>query len=159
MELRAQLLRASECSFRGEITADYGDQIYNFGMDCLADGEGNVHFSVTAPETIAGIGGTISYTGGKLTFEDTVLQFSLLADGQVSPVAAPWVFMKTLRGGYLTSACMEDDLLRLSLNDSYEDGALQGDIWLDGSNRPVRGEFLYEGKRILSLDVVDFQIR
>lgn len=159
MQLRSQILNASQCSFQGKITADYGDEIYTFGMDCVADKEGNVHFSVMAPETIAGIAGTISHTGGKLTFQDSALQFSLLAEGQVSPVAAPWIFMKTLRSGYLTSACMEEDTLRLTLNDSYEEGALQADIWVDSMNRPIRGDFLYEGKRILSIDVTYFQIQ
>ena len=159
MELRARLLSAASCSFHGEITADYGDEIYTFSMDCEADREGNIRFSVTEPESISGIAGTISQGGGKLTFDDSALQFSLLADGQLSPVAAPWIFMKTLRSGYLTSACMEEKLLRLTLNDSYEEGALQADIWVDEAHRPVRGDFLYEGKRILSLDVKDFQIQ
>lgn len=159
MQLRSMLLSASECSFHGEITADYGDEIYTFGADCSTDGEGEICFCVTAPETIAGIEGCISYSGGKLTFGDTALQFSLLADDQLSPAAAPWVFLKSLRSGFLTSACMEEELLRLSLNDSYEEGALQTDIWLDASDRPVRCDILYDGRRILSLNVSEFQIR
>ena len=158
MKLRSQLLAASQCSFNAEITADYGEQIYSFGVECSSDSEGNVQFCVSAPETIAGIMGHISHTGGALTFDDAALQFSQLADDQLTPVAAPWLFLKTLRSGYITSACMEDAFLRLTLNDSYEEGALQADIWVDASDRPVRCDFLYEGKRILSLNVTEFQL-
>ena len=91
-------------------------------------------------------------------FEDTALYIPMLCDGQLTPVAAPWVFMKTLRGGYLTSAGMEEELLRLTVNDSYEEGALQADIWVDASDRPVLCELLYEGRKILSLNVTDFRL-
>lgn len=159
MQLRDLLLEAEQCQFHGNITADYGNQIYTFGMTCETDREGDMRFCVTAPEAIAGIAGVITQTSGMLTFDDSALQFSLLADGQLSPVAAPWIFMKTLRSGYLTSVCTEGELLRLTLNDSYEDGAVMADIWVDADLHPVHGDFLYEGKRILSLDVEDFQIR
>ena len=79
MTLRAKLL-ASECSFDAKITADYGDKLYVFAMTCQGDSRGNLTFTVTEPESIAGITGNISSGEGKLTFDDTVLQFPLLAD-------------------------------------------------------------------------------
>ena len=158
-KLRSDLLKAEECVFHGEITADYGAEIYSFEVDCAADREGTVRFQITAPQTIAGLGGTLSHDGGDLRFQDTVLQIGMLAEGQLAPVAAPWIFLKTLRSGHLTAASREGDLLRLTIRDGYEEGALQGDLWIDSEDRPVLGEFLYEGKRILSLKITDFQIR
>lgn len=158
MALRDQLLRASSCSFETAVTADYGDKVYVFGMTCQGDSAGNVTFSVTAPDTIAGITGSISEEGGRLIFDDTALHFDLMADEQLSPVTAPWILLKTLRSGYLTSACMEEDLLRLTIDDSYEEDALNLDIWLNSENMPVRAEILYDGRRILTLDVKAFQI-
>lgn len=158
MSLRSQLLRASSCTFDAAVTADYGDALYEFAMACQVDDRGDMTFTVVEPETISGITGTISSSGGKLTFEDTALAFDLMADGQVSPVSAPWLFLKTLRSGYLTAAGMEGDLLRLTIDDSYEDDALQLDIWLDGENLPTRAEVLYGGRRILTLNVTNFQI-
>lgn len=159
MALRSRLLSAQSCAFDAEITADYGDKLHTFAMHCEADSDGDVKFTVTEPESIAGITGEISDEGGKLTFEGTALQFDLLADDQVTPVSAPWILIKTLRGGYLTSACQEGELLRVTIDDSYEENALQLDIWLDGEEMPVRAEILYDGRRILSLDVVDFQMQ
>ncbi len=158
LSLRSRLLQASSCTFDAEITADYGDILHVFHMNCTADAQGGVSFRVGAPESIAGITGTLSSQGGALTFEDTALYFELLADGQLSPVSAPWVLMKALRGGYLTSAGMENDQLRVSVNDSYEEDALNLDVWLDSADIPQRADICYAGKRILSLKLENVQI-
>ena len=157
MALRAKLLTSS-VSFNAEITADYGDEVHTFSVYCEGDSQGNLGFKVTAPDTIADITGRIEAGEGKLTFRDTVLAFPLLAEDQLSPVSAPWVFYTTLRGGYLTAAGMEEDLLRLTIDDSYEEDALTVDIWLNSADNPIRAEILYDGRRILTLNIENFQI-
>lgn len=156
MAYRSALLKAEGCRFSAEVTADYGDILHSFSMDCRTDANGNLSFSVTAPETIAGITGAVSQEGGTLRFDDEALHFELMAQEQLSPVSAPWIFMKTLRSGYLTSASTEGELLRLTIDDSYEEDALRLDIWLKEEDMPVRAEILYDGKRILTMDVKDF---
>lgn len=155
MALRSSLLR-SPGAFDVHITADYGEKCHQFSMNCCFDENGNLDFTVTAPEEISGITGNIKNSTGALTFDDTVLYFDLMTDDQLSPVSAPWIFLKTLRSGYLTAAGEEEDLLRLTIDDSYEEDALHLDIWMDSENMPVRGEILYDGRRILSLDVENF---
>ena len=157
MTLRTRLLQSSSCSFRAEITADYGDLVYTFGMDCLGNADGNMNFTVTKPESIAGISGKITEENGSLTFDQQALFFSLLTDEQLSPVSAPWILLKTLRTGYLTSACVEDGQLRLTIDDTYEDDALQLDIWLNEQDVPKHAEIVYGGRKILSLDVTEFR--
>lgn len=157
MALRAKLL-ASSVSFDAEITADYGDTLHTFSVYCEGDSQGNLGFRVTAPETIAEITGRCEAGEGKLTFRDTVLTFPLLAEEQLSPVSAPWIFYTTLRGGYLTAAGMEENLTRLTIDDSYEEDALTVDIWLDETDSPIRAEILYDGRRILTLTIINFQI-
>lgn len=157
MELRTRLLGAC-CSFDAEITADYGSSIQTFRVYCEGNAQGNLGFSVTAPESIQGITGRIESGEGKLTFQDTALAFPLLAEEQLSPVSSPWIFWNTLRGGYLTAAGMEDDLLRLTIDESYEEDALTVDIWLDETDHPIRAEILYDGRRILTLTIENFQI-
>ena len=155
MDLRARLL-AGECSFDAVITADYGDMLHSFTMNCRGDSKGNVSFTVTKPDSISGICGTVTEDGGKLEFDGTALVFELMADGQVSPVSAPWLLLKTLRGGYLTACGMEGELLRLTIDDSYEEDALHLEIWLDGDDSPVRGEVYWDGRRILTVEVEKF---
>ena len=158
LTLRTKLLQASSCTFDAEITADYGEILHVFRVNCSADAQGEVSFRVSAPESIAGITGTLSGKGGALKFDETALYFNLLADGQLSPISAPWVLISALRGGYLTSAGMENGLLRVSVNDSYEEDALNLDVWLDSLDMPKRADICYAGKRILSLELENVQI-
>lgn len=158
MELRSKLLKAESVSFRADISADHGDTLDLFSMECSTDRDGTVSFTVTAPDTISGITGRIDGEKGALTFDETVLHFPLVAQGRLSPVSAPWLLMKTLRSGYLRTAGREDGKFRLTIDDSYEDDALQVDIWLDEGKLPQRAEVLCEGRLILSLDVRNFEV-
>ena len=157
MALRSALL-AGELQFQAQVTADYGQELYEFSVDCQVDKTGKLSFSVAAPESISGITGEISASGGALKFDETALAFPFLADGQITPVAAPWVLMNTLRSGYLTSCGTEGGILRISLDDSYEDDALHVDVWLDQQDMPARAEILWQGRRILSIHVSNFHI-
>lgn len=158
LELRQKILAATECRFEAEITADYGDKLYAFSTDCSVNSQGDLSFRVTAPETIAGISGIIEEAGGKLTFDESALSFPLLAEGLLSPVSAPWIVMKTLRGGYIRSAGKEAGGMHLTIDDSYLEDALQLDIWLDGDNMPERADILHNGCRILLVHIRNFQI-
>ena len=155
MALRSKLL-AQSVAFDANITADYGDALHIFSVSCQSDTKGNLTFTVTQPSTIEGITGSISATGGKLTFDDKTIAFDLLAEGQLSPICAPWVFMKALRSGYLTSAGADGEHLRLAVDDSYADDAMHLDIWLGKDDLPVRVEILWKGRRLLSMDVGNF---
>lgn len=158
MALRSKVLGCTSCSFDASVTADYGDATHTFAMTCQGDSQGNLTFQVTEPESISGITGAFAAGKGKLTFDDAALEFPLLADDQVTPVSGPWIFLKTLLGGYLTSCGEDGDFLRLTIDDSYEDDALQMDIWLNREDIPVRAEILYDGRRIVSMDIGNFEV-
>lgn len=158
MELRTSLLQAEGCAFHAQITADFGDSTYVFETDCTADAAGTIRFCVTAPESIAQIGGTIDAEGGKLTFDDHALAFPLQGDGALSPVSAPWIFLRALRGGYVRYCVREGAHLRLTADDSYDDNALMLDIWLDADNVPVQADIYEENRKILTLVVSQFRI-
>ena len=158
MRFRDMLLSGNGCSFTAHITADYGDELQEFTMDCTGDNQGNLKFSVTEPESISGITGSASEAGGALTFDDTALHFDLMAQDALSPVSAPWILVRTLRSGYITSACREEETIRLSVEDSFEEDSLRLDIWLNTGGMPEHADIFYGGRRILSVDVENFQI-
>lgn len=112
-----------------------------------------MRFSVTEPETISGIAGSIKDAEGQLTFDDKVLAFQLLADGLITPVCAPWLLCKALRSGYISSCGKDADLIRVGIDDSFQGETLRVDLWLNQDHIPVRGEILWKGRRIMSVDV------
>jgi len=154
--LRNSVLESKGCQFRTMITADYGEDIYVFSMECKTDREGNLTFSVLEPASIAGITGKITGSGGAITFDGKVLAFQTMADGQITPVCAPWVFMKALRSGYLKDCMETDGGFQISIDDSYEADALRLNIQIDTENRPKAAEVFWQGRRVLVLAVEDF---
>lgn len=158
MALRQRILKAEQCSFDATITADYTDAIYSFKMHCNVDAFGKMQFEVLSPESISGITGVVSATQSDLTFDGQVLAFEPLADGYITPVCAPWVLINTLRSGYLHACGKSENGLILSIDDSYQDEALQVDIQLNSQDLPVSAEILWKGRRVLTLAVENFTV-
>lgn len=157
MGLRQRVLQAARVQFEAEITADYGDTLSVFTLDCQGSSTGDVTFRVLAPESIEGITGTVKAGKGALPFDGTALSFPLLADGQLSPVSAPWLFLRVLRGGNLLSQGAEGELTRVTFRDGFREEDLLADVWLNENDDPVRAEFLHKGHRILSIALRSFR--
>ena len=156
LKLRKEIEDSNGCAFETTITADYGETLYTFSMDCQTDSEGNLTFTVLKPDSIAGISGRISSEGGALTFEDQVLAFQTMADGLVTPVTAPWIFIKTLKSGYIKGCATTDNGFVISADDSYADGALHLQMVING-NVPVSCEIYWNGRRTLTMTVENFR--
>ncbi len=157
LQLRSKLLKGS-CSFDAVITADYGNQTYTFAMGCQTDAHGNLSFQVLEPESISGISGTIREGQGQIQFDGTALGFQLLADGQLSPISAPWVLMRAMRSGYIAASGTQQDHTQVTLHDSFEADALTVELWLGEGDIPKQAEILYKDRRILTVEVKNFVI-
>ena len=157
MAFRDRLLDASGCRFVVNITADYGTEVDDFRMEVHSDADGNVAFEVIEPEPISGITGTVTRSGGALTFDDTILGFPMLAEGRLAPISAPWVLLKALRSGYISSVGKEGEQWRLTVLDSYEEDALVIDVWFENDWRPIHSEILFKGEKILTMALSDLR--
>ena len=155
MLLRNQMLSGDGCSFRTTVTADYGEKIYVFTMDCQTDRNGDLTFRVVEPATIAGITGKVTGTGGSITFDDKVLAFQTIAAERITPVSAPWLLIKTLRSGYLKDTATTEAGVQITIDDSYLEDALQLRIQTTGET-PASGEIFWQGRRVLTLTVENF---
>lgn len=158
LSLRESVLSGNSISFDVRVTADYGEKLYSFSMNCAADADGNTTFTVTEPDTISGISGIVSESGGKITFDDKVLVFELLADGQITPVSAPWLLVQTLRSGYISGCGRDGDGIHIQFDDSYEDDSLRLDLWTGENGLPKHAEILWQSRRIVSMEIENFII-
>lgn len=154
--LRNSMLEKEGCSFSAVVTADYGEELYLFSLSCRADHSGDLTFTVTAPATISGITGKITDSGGSITFDDKILAFPMMADGQITPVTAPWIFIKTLRSGYLNACSNWDNGYQISIDDSYRSDALHLNISVNADNLPIEGEIIWQNHRVVSIAISDF---
>ena len=156
LAFRQNLLQQAGCSFDCNIAADYGDVLYQFTLTCEADNKGNVSFTVSAPDSINGIAGTISASGGKIKFDDTVLGFPILSEELPTPLSGPWLFMTALRSGYIRTADSEKGKMSVTIADTYEDNAILMQIQFDEKEIPISCEFIWKGRRILSMMISSF---
>ena len=156
MQLRNSILNADGCRFVADITADYGEMIYTFSLECISDSRGNIEFVVTEPKSIEGITGRINAEGGALTFDNEILAFPVLANGYITPVSVPWLLVRTIRGGYIRAGGQDNKHYKVQMDDSYEEDPLTIDLWLDNRNLPVCCEFLWNNRRILTAEIKSF---
>ncbi|MBO5868877.1 MAG: hypothetical protein J6Q54_08220 [Oscillospiraceae bacterium] len=158
LEFRNKVGHASGCSVVVNVTADYGDAIYYFGMDCKYLSTGDMEFTITSPDTINGITGRIQNGKGQFIFDEQVVVFEPLADNQITPALAPWLIMKSLTGGYISSFETARGMHQGVIEDSFGGVTYTVDVWTDNEALPVRGEILWQGRRILSVDIIAFEI-
>ena len=157
MDLRQRITTCSSCEFDACIVADFGEFTYQFKLKCSRDSSGKLHFSVVEPESISGIQGTIDLQGGKIHFDNKALGFPVLADGELSPVSGPWIFLRGLQSGYLSSWGMDGNALKISIDDVLAGNPLRLDVWLNDQNVPNYAEVLWNKRRILSLSIENFR--
>ena len=157
LSIRDAILHGNGCQFNVSITADYQNEYYTFEMSCQVDSSGNVTFEVKEPESISGITGILSAQEGKLTFDDKILVFSKMAEGYITPVSAPWLFVSALRGGYIKGCAQEENGILLVIDDTYMDEAIQVNI-RTVSDVPVFAEIIWQNQRVLTMSVDAFRI-
>lgn len=157
LALRSKVLNG-ESSFLATVTADYGEYICVFKLACNCNSSGEVSFQVQSPETVKGISGVISETGGDIRFDDRLLTFPLVVEDVISPVSGPWVMMQALRGGYIRSTGDDGEKLQVIIDDSYYGKNLQVNIWLDSADAPIFAEIIWQGSRVLSVQVENYTI-
>ena len=156
LAFRQKLLKQHGCLFVCDLTADYGNILYKFSLDCKANEKGDISFTVSKPESISGITGTVSNSGGKVKFDESVLGFPILSEDLPTPLSAPWLFMTALRSGYIRTCDFEKGKMVLTIADTYENDAILMPIYFDEENVPVSCEFIWKGRRILSMMISSF---
>ena len=154
--LRENILKSNGCSFEALVVADYSDVVFEFGMRCRSDSTGKVFFEVISPESISGITGYIDSVNGNLTFDDKILGFSPIADGYLTPVSVPWIMVKGIMGGYLSSCAVTEYHKTLYIDDSYLSETFELLVTLNEENIPIFCEVIWKERRILSMKVDNF---
>lgn len=156
LRFRENLLQQSGCAFQCNLTAEYGQIIYQFVLDCQVDNKGDVSFTVTAPDSISGIKGVLSGSGGQIKFEDSILGFPILSEELPTPLSAPWLFMNAMRSGYIRACDVRDGKMALTIAETYEENAMHMKMQFDRKDKPVNCEIIWKDRRVLSMEIDDF---
>lgn len=152
---RAALLQAGGCSFHAKIEADFGDTVEHFAVDCDYDADGTAKLTLTEPETLAGITASVTERGGRITYDGMSVDFGLLANGNVSPAAAPALTALCWYGEYISAAGWEEDLYRVTYEKDFDEKRLHIDTYFK-NDLPILAEVCYNHQRVLKLEISDF---
>ncbi len=162
-EARGRYLEMTACTGHMEMTADYGQRVYDYGVDFSWEKEGETLLTLTAPESVAGTVARIAKGETTLEYDGTILETGPLSNTGLSPVDAVPAILTCLREGFLAECVLEDwegvRLLRLSSRDpELEPGqGVETELWLDaGTLALTRAELRDEGFTVLRCECSGF---
>lgn len=155
-QLRRSMEQDSGCAFDVHIISQSDDHIHRFTLYCV-ETEDILRFEVAEPESIRGITGSVSNKGGALEFDDTLLSFPLLANGEISPVIAPWLLLECLKNGLVRYVGAVEEGYSVTFHHSFRGEQLQVEAVLAENGIPKSCELFWDGKRILYLELSDFR--
>ena len=158
VDFRAGLLRAGGCSLRLEATADVGDQVCVFVLDCVLGADCSAELTLREPETLEGITARIDGDTGSLRFDDVCVTFGLPADSRLSPMEAPGMLIRAWIEGYIASAGTEGEEGCAVYEVGYGPDACRVETRFDADGIPIRAELSLEGRVICKFEISEYQL-
>ena len=160
LAVRGEYLELESCSAALEITADYGQRVYQFEMDAQVQGEDAV-LTLTAPETVAGLTARWAGEAGTLEYDGVAVETGSLDPEGLDPVSAFPVLLEAARSGYLTACALEEDgaVLRVDCGDpaGTPGQGTETTLWVDGETGALlRGEIRVDGFRVIGCTCTAF---
>lgn len=160
LEIRGEYLELERCSASLEITADYGQRVYQFGMEAQVQGE-DAALTLTAPETVAGLTARWAGEAGTLEYDGVAVETGSLDPEGLDPVSAFPVLLEAARSGYLTACALEEDgaVLRVDCGDpaGTPGQGTETTLWFDGETGALlRGEIRVDGFRVIGCTCLEF---
>lgn len=157
MQLRTELLAAESCSFTAEMQVDVQGRLYQIVLDCICHTDGTSEMTVRSPASLEGVSATLRGSDGLLSFDGMAVDFGLLADSELAPIALPALMAEYWRSAYILASGQEEGRLRVTYQDDFSDDGVLVDTWLE-DGLPVYTEISLNGAVVAELRLSDVQI-
>lgn len=159
MAFRSKLLNAEQCTFTAQVEAQYEEYACVFTLQCAyRPADDTLDFTVQAPETIAGISGSVLDDRQTVSFDDTTLQMQLLAGEKLAPVALPALLAQSWASSYIDSGGKDRDYEIILYQNGYEQDTLEVETWF-AQGLPVYADVWYEGIHQAGVTVSNVQFQ
>lgn len=107
LNIRTEYLAMTACRVSADITADYGQRVYEYSMDISWQKGGETRLTVTAPENIAGITARIQDGKSYLEYDGASLETGVLSGTGLSPIEVVPAALNYILSGYMAECDFE----------------------------------------------------
>ena len=163
LRLRRQYLEMTECSGHMDITADYGQRVYTYGVDFSWQKEGETLLTLTAPENVAGTTAHISVGETALEYDGVMMETGPLDSRGLSPIDVLPAFFNYMREGYGAECVLEGEESPRQLHIVFRDPekepgqGIECELWLqEETGALLRGEMSEDGITVIQCEVSGF---
>lgn len=163
LQLRADFLDRTGCAGTMEVTADYGQRVYQYTVTFSGNEKDGLSLVITAPEEAAGITATIAQGQTFLTFDGVQLETGPLNETGLSPLDALPAFLTAMESGYIaetgTELLGEKEALRLCCREPERapGQGLETLLWFDKTNQTLlQGELRQDGATVVRCTFSEF---
>lgn len=107
LQLRSDFLAMDGCSGTMDVTADYGQRVYEYTVSFSSTQKDGMTLVITAPEEVAGITATVENGQTFLKFDGVQLETGPLNADGLSPLDALPAFIAAMQSGYIAETGSE----------------------------------------------------
>ena len=163
LEIRTEYIVMTACTASMDVTADYGERVYQYTMDLTYTKEGDTLLTVTAPESVAGVSARLTAGQTALVYEGVRLETGPLSADGMSPVDAVPALLSAAREGFLAECVLEDrdgvQVLQTVCRDPEASPGvgLEYRLWYDAATHALlRGEVARDGYTVIQCVFTSF---
>lgn len=152
-EIQSEYSAWENLSITADITADYGDRVYEFKVKYTGnDTEGTVE--VLEPELIAGLRAKVSEEGSALVYDGAELSLGDLTASGISPMESIPLMISQWSKGYIqnvvTDTLEDKDTFAITFTLSEKEYLI---TWFEAdTNLPVKTEVYFDNSMVLSCE-------
>lgn len=161
-ELRGKYLEMTACSGHADLTADYGQRVYTYGVDFTWTREGETLLTLTAPENVAGTVARVSAGETALEYDGVMMETGPLNTAGLSPIDAIPALLSYAREGFAAECVLEEgEAPRLHVvcrDPTKEPGTgTEAELWFaPETGGLLRGEISEAGFTVIQCDISNF---
>ncbi len=163
LDIRARYLSMAGCTAVLEISADYGDRIFDCRVDLEHTTGADTLLTIREPELLKGVTARLRDGESLLEFDGVTVETGPLSREGLSPLDCVPFLLTEIREGFIAQWGLEEleeePCVRFTTADP-EGEVGQGTetvLWFERENFALRrGELLVDGVTVLQCDVTDF---
>lgn len=161
LAIQTEFAQMTACTCRAGIHADYGDKVFDCVVDVTYDAAAGAELTLVEPELARGVTARIARGETSLRYGTFSLDVGPLTGDGLSPVGAVPALWGQIARGYIAGAELEEGALTVTYRqgDDPPGVGLESEVTFDAqSHAPLLGELYYDGARVVTVEVSDFQM-